>query len=63
MYTYTSARKLSSAMSMYMQMTCIFMNVYFSARKLSSAMSAAKAISDHMHDFVCGSAGKIGMCL
>lgn len=28
------------------------------ARKLSSAMSAAKAISDHMHDFLCGSAGK-----
>ena len=29
------------------------------ARKLSSAMSAAKAISDHMHDFVCGSGGRI----
>jgi len=29
------------------------------ARKLSSAMSAAKAISDHMRDFVCGSNGKV----
>ena len=29
------------------------------ARKLSSAMSAAKAISDHMRDFVCGSEGRI----
>jgi hypothetical protein len=29
------------------------------ARKLSSAMSAAKAISDHMHDFVCGSSGRV----
>jgi malate dehydrogenase len=29
------------------------------ARKLSSAMSAAKAISDHMHDFVCGSDGRV----
>ena len=28
------------------------------ARKLSSAMSAAKAISDHMHDWVVGSNGK-----
>ncbi len=29
------------------------------ARKLSSAMSAAKAISDHLHDFVLGSDGRI----
>lgn len=29
------------------------------ARKLSSAMSAAKAISDHMRDFVCGSGGRV----
>ncbi|KAJ1493393.1 malate dehydrogenase, partial [Baffinella frigidus] len=29
------------------------------ARKLSSAMSAAKAISDHMHDFICGSDGRV----
>lgn len=29
------------------------------ARKLSSAMSAAKAISDHLHDFVLGSDGRV----
>ena len=29
------------------------------ARKLSSAMSAAKAISDHLHDFVVGSQGRV----
>ena len=29
------------------------------ARKLSSAMSAAKAISDHLHDFVVGSDGRV----
>eukprot|EP00285_Hemiselmis_virescens_P016996 CAMPEP_0173380744 /NCGR_PEP_ID=MMETSP1356-20130122/3376_1 /TAXON_ID=77927 ORGANISM="Hemiselmis virescens, Strain PCC157" /NCGR_SAMPLE_ID=MMETSP1356 /ASSEMBLY_ACC=CAM_ASM_000847 /LENGTH=336 /DNA_ID=CAMNT_0014334445 /DNA_START=15 /DNA_END=1025 /DNA_ORIENTATION=+ len=29
------------------------------ARKLSSAMSAAKAISDHLHDWIVGSGGKI----
>ena len=29
------------------------------ARKLSSTMSAAKAISDHLHDFVLGSDGRV----
>lgn len=29
------------------------------ARKLSSAMSAAKAISDHCHDWIVGSSGKV----
>ncbi|CBY21980.1 unnamed protein product [Oikopleura dioica] len=28
------------------------------ARKLSSAMSAAKAIGDHLHDWICGSEGR-----
>lgn len=28
------------------------------ARKLSSAMSAAKAIGDHLHDWICGSDGR-----
>eukprot|EP00281_Chroomonas_sp_CCMP1168_P021696 CAMPEP_0206237848 /NCGR_PEP_ID=MMETSP0047_2-20121206/14490_1 /ASSEMBLY_ACC=CAM_ASM_000192 /TAXON_ID=195065 /ORGANISM="Chroomonas mesostigmatica_cf, Strain CCMP1168" /LENGTH=341 /DNA_ID=CAMNT_0053662323 /DNA_START=29 /DNA_END=1054 /DNA_ORIENTATION=- len=29
------------------------------ARKLSSAMSAAKAISDHLHDWIVGSGGRV----